>query len=34
MRVLFIDPFGDVMALVLRAQKAGHVVVHYIDPGK
>ena len=34
MRVLFIDPFGDVLALVLRAQKAGHEVVHYIDPGK
>lgn len=30
MRVLFIDTFGDALALALRAQETGHDVIHFI----
>lgn len=34
MNVLFVDPFGDCLDLVLRAREAGHKCVHYIAEDK
>ena len=32
MRVLLVDPFGDILDLALRGQEAGHEVVYYVNP--
>src|SRR5208337_2173439 len=34
MKVLLVDPFGDMLALALRAQEAGHEVVYYVNPNE
>ena len=34
MKVLFVDPFGDMLDLALRAQEAKHEVVYYVNPNE
>ncbi len=34
MKVLFVDPFGDMLTLALRAQEAKHEVVYYVNPNE
>ena len=34
MKVLFVDPFGDMLDLALRAEEAKHEVVYYVNPNE